>query len=568
MTTESPRASRWPIRFGPLLVALAATGSVLATLDATGEYRGLGEGPGLTVDEMFNIQEGVRLVNSMMLWGAGEFHWKHVFSSNEDELGHQGSRGGFRRRPRGGFHLADHPPLGRFAIGISHELVRRVFPPETKLPSPFVVTAARVAPAVAYGLLIWLVGATVARWDTPMTGLVASVGIALMPRLFAHAHLAALETFVGLAYAAAVLSLASRWTRSETGPTWRDAIVPGLLFGLLLLTKIQAVLLPLPVAAWAMWHWRRRGGLPLATWSAIGLVVFIVGWPWLWHDVTGNLGEYFLGATDRVSLSVWYFGDKLADRDVAWHYPLVMFAISVPVGLHALAIVGLARPRESWRTDRRSQLVLAATLFPLLVFMIPGVAVYDGCRLFLVSFPLWAIAIGRGGVVTWEWLARRVRPRTATVVVASFVLLQGWGLVRMHPCQLSYYNLLVGGTRGAQALGLESSYWGDSVTRGLLEETSRQVPSGETIAVFPNLHAAQWPAVNGQSPLLLRQRIRLEVLGTPPAEGARYLLIFRRKADLPVPPYLHVDPPGSRRLAVIEREGVTLAVLYSVAGSQ
>ena len=38
---------------------------------------------------------------------------------------------------------------------------------------------------------------------------------------------------------------------------------------------------------------------------------------------------------------MWYFGRVVADRDVAWHYPWVMFLATVPVGLHALGVCGL-----------------------------------------------------------------------------------------------------------------------------------------------------------------------------------------------------------------------------------
>ena len=50
-------------------------------------------------------------------------------------------------------------------------------------------------------------------------------------------------------------------------------------------------------------------------------------------------------------------------------------------------------------------------LFPLVLFSLPHISVYDGARLFLVVFPLWAIFIGRGGAIAFEKLREKLSPR-------------------------------------------------------------------------------------------------------------------------------------------------------------
>ena len=101
-----------------------------------------------------------------------------------------------------------------------------------------------------------------------------------------------------------------------------------------------------------------------------------------------------------------YFGQVYADRDVPWHYPWFYFAVTVPVGLHLLGAWGLVR---GWR-DRRADpfpLLLAGSIALFLVVFSTRVPVYDGERLFLVVFPLWAILIGRGFASAWEWARGR-----------------------------------------------------------------------------------------------------------------------------------------------------------------
>ena len=146
--------------------------------------------------------------------------------------------------------------------------------------------------------------------------------------------------------------------------------------------------------------------------------------------------------------------------------------------------------------------------------------------------------------------------------------LESPALFLLNPCYLSYYNVLVGGTWGAERLGFEPTYWRDSFTRDFLEDTVRNVPAGSTVIVLPVLHPAEPTVLWEQSPLLRQHRIRLVQL--PPLEGARipatgpeYICLFRRNADLvELPEPLKKQIAEAELLAEVRREGVQLAALY------
>ena len=463
--------------------------------------------------------------------------------------------------------MADHPPLGRVWLGLSHKLAYAVFPPEEH-SSSLVIAAARSGSAVAFAFLIVLVGYTSGKWYGPFAGMVAATSLVMMPRLFGHAHLAALETVMSLVYAAVVFSVAGNWSK-QSQPIWKTALFTGLVLGLALLTKIQAILLPFPIAAWALFHWRHRAILPLVIWGVSGLVLFFLLWPWLWLNPLEYFPDYFHRTTERVTINVWYFGSKLADKNVPWHYPAVMFLTTVPMGLHLLGFVGLFPGtssdsenalRPSLRQDPQLQLVLSCLLFPLIVFSLPGVVVYDGVRLFLVVFPLWAVFIGRGSSTVMSWLSQRWSRKVSVSAFAVFFMLQSYGIVSFAPCHLSYYNLSVGGLRGAERLGLETTYWGDSITRNFLDEVCRKVPEGSTIDVMPVLQPTHLEMLLDQSPVLRNHKIRLRPYHPEKNGPPHYVMIFRRKADLPFP--LREDPANADVLTQVQFQNVRLAALY------
>lgn len=537
---------------GPLVVAVLATGAILCSLDPAGTDPSLPQGPGLTLDESINTEYGVRLSVAVPELIYGGLTVAEAFGEKEDLPD---------AKPRLPYHLPDYPPLGRLWLGCWHNLALSLAPPTENSPPPIVIARARTASAIAFGLTILLVGWAAARWYGPGAGWWAAISLVLMPRVFGHAHLASVETVMGLTFAAAAIAFAAFWSR-ERPPTWKIAALTGAILGIAFLTKIQAVLLPIPITLWAVVRFRQRAIGPLVVTGLVTAIVFLCGWPWLWLDPIEHTRGYLLGATDRVLLKVFYLGESYADREVPRHYSLVMFLTTVPIGLQLLGACGLCCRRNAATDNRSRDRFLAACIaFPLLLFAMPGVTVYDGARLFLVAFPLWAILIGRGGVVVWERICHRFSAKTAACCCLLFVAIPLTSLLTIRPYYLSYYNGSVGGLWGAEKLGFEPTYWGDSISRDLLRDACEAVPERAKIDVSPVLHPRQLPVIIEQSPILRKRGIELR--GYDPSKNgpAKYLLLFRRRADLSP----EVDPPkNAKLLAEVRRRGVLLAALYEM----
>lgn len=529
----------------PWIAALLATLSVATTLDVADEANWSLNGPGLTFDECFNIEVGVYLVDAFLNAELAALHpatLQEIYSHEQ--------------------YNPDHPPLGRIALGVTRKIAIN-FSSED-LADQYFVSGARLASAAEYGLLILLLGIFSRRWFGAQVSCLTTLSVIFMPRLFGHAHLASLETCTCLTYSMLVLFLADQWS-SKSQPSVRKAFFPGVLLGLVLLTKIHGVLLFPVLIVWGLWNWKLKSILPMITTFVVAFAVFFVGWPWLWIDPFEHLREYFGSATQRASLNCFYLGQKYADKEVPWHYPFVMFVVTMPLGfmLSGLwALINRTDDENSKQTvfDQRTQLVFGAFLIPIVTFAIPGVTIYDGVRLFLMSFPLFAIFAGLGMKRIFESLQRRNGNKIATVFLITCFAGPAYNMVNLHPCHLSYYSETVGGLWKAEELGFETSYWGDSVTPALLEESLKEIPDGSKIEVAPVLHPLQTQFMEKASWFKNRPDIVLSPYDDARRDLSRYVLVIRRRAD----PWNSLSPPprGTQTFGKVSQQGVTLSEFY------
>ena len=149
------------------------------------------------------------------------------------------------------------------------------------------------------------------------------------------------------------------------------------------------------------------------------------------------------------------------------------------------------------------------------------------------------------------------------------------------PYCLSYYNAAVGGTFGAERLGFEVSYWGDSFSRRFMTKLVDAVPDGAIVQVAPVLHQFQLAEIERQVPVLAKgqsptgRRVWLVAAEQPLAAcrdrplravagnsstSAEYLAVFHRRADVPSPVLL--EKAGWKMVSSESCQGVVVASLW------
>lgn len=541
----------------PLLLGFLAFLCVAVRLDSSREVSWTADGPGLTFDENLNTISGVYVTESIITAGLAALDPRTI-----NEIFNAPS-----------YH-PDYPPLGRVPLSLTNALCARFGGLGDH--QFYMITYARLGSAICYGLTIWLIAGFTARHAGTAAGAIAGISLLLTPRVFGHAHLACVETPMNLAYAGCVCG----WIQllgKDSPPAARPAILSGILLGLALLTKIQAIFLPPVVTLWLLWNWRRQGIVPLLIIAVTSGLVFLIGWPWLWNDPVGRFFKYFSQSVDRPTLYCYYLGERFADQSVPWHYPFVQFLMTTPLPWLVLGGWGMwsTLRRSAGNSDskvtasattslspggltfRQNQLLLGAFFLPLIAFALPRTPVYDGERLFLVVWPIFAVWTGIGGARLWTWLELRTALPVRGVLACLVLLGPLVNLYSMSPVWLSAYGLQSGGLWGANQVGMERNYWGDAASSEFLKEACQEIPEGSVVGIAPVVHPAFPQFLKSDSWLVHRPDIVLVPFDERQPDAPRYVIHIKREAD--TWKSLESPPEGTRTLAQMVRQGVVLA---------
>jgi len=370
-----------------------------------------------------------------------------------------------------------HPPLSRELSGISWFFLRDLTDP---------LTAYRGAVMLTFAALTASVGVYTAwRTRSLAAGLAAGLAVPAFPVLFAHGHLAHTDLFLAAFWFWSVASLDYAVRVGGTG--W--FLSSGFFLGAAAATKFSGLLL-LPVLA--IWLVANRSGVAaFLVLCLTGALVFVAVNPVMWVDPVQGVADYLHAGLDRAAaddtrIATEYLGEIFLFRP-RWHYPYVWTVIVFPLSLLVAALAGLFAPRSG--PLRGLALLNMAVLYGALA--LPSAPMHDGVRLFLPLFPFYCALAGSGSVAIGEWVARGLQirfppiaERRDLIVALSIVAVIAPAALRtaqVHPHQLSYFNGLIGGVRGAERRGLEVTNLKEVLNREVLDDLAQVLPEGALV---------------------------------------------------------------------------------------
>lgn len=442
------------------------------------------------------------------------------------------------------FHVP-HPPFSRLVSGIFKALF---FPVIDKF------TAYRIGPALFFSVLVTVMYVWMAALFDRLTGLFSALALVLTPNLFGFAHLAVTDMPLTAMW---FVTLYCFWRGLGD---WRWSVILGVVWGLALCTKFPALLIPLPLILWAHLCHRKSYQNNIFSMVFLSPPVMIASQPYLWHHPTVRILEFLFEGLTRgyrfnTNYLIFFFGEYYASREVPWYYAAFMTAVTVPETLLLFSMLGLMA--IFWFKPLCKVMFLFGfnILFILGLGLFPGAVLHDVNRLMLPVLPYLA-ALSGFGFYFFRGMVRKSASGLARQAPAVFfalaLVLPAIDLIAYHPYELSYYNRLIGGLRGAYRRGMEITYFMDAMNPQFLSYLNDKLPPHAVINAYFSNTMLEFYQREGR----LRQDLRV----TNGAEFEYY--IFLNRQSIPAAD----DPSFAKTLPVLEDafrvNGVPLILIY------
>ncbi len=304
----------------------------------------------------------------------------------------------------------------------------------------------------------------------------------------------------------------------------------GILLGLVISIRVIGPLAGVLVLLYFLFKPGRHSLAGMVVYASAALVALYGSWPYLWANPVSRFIEVLQHMSHNPKvLPVLFNGSIYPSDKLPLTYLPVMLAITLtwPVWLlFASGLVVLWGRLKSKATDWRSFTPILLWFFvPFVYALIVRPPIYDGYRHFLFLLPPAFILAGLSIQAVWERLRRGWGFSLVLLVLVAPGLV---GLVKLHPYEYTYYNLLVGGTGGAYR-HYETDFW-LTCYKELMAGADEQLPAGSTLFVHRQPSIAQAYA----SPELTILRYDPDDDQTFP--GSYLLLTTRSNVDLSLHP--------------------------------
>jgi len=236
----------------------------------------------------------------------------------------------------------------------------------------------------------------------------------------------------------------------------------------------------------------KKNSIPtLIAYFTIGAIILYITWPGLWNDPIQNYltslqtasdfpwdgkvlfeGQYYLpGSTPRIYLPILI---------------LIQFTLTgiltIFIGT-CLSFIKLAERKPEWK---KLAIIYLWFLVPLIAVISLQPDIYDNFRHFLFIIPPLFILASIGIQMTFDLIKR---PAIHVILLSLLIMPNFYPLIQLHPYQYVYYNLFVGGLKGAFR-EFEMDYWGTSY-REATEYLNLIAPINSTIIVYGAPHLVE-----------------------------------------------------------------------------
>lgn len=313
--------------------------------------------------------------------------------------------------------------------------------------------------AALVGLVFWWTS----RVYDNFAGLIAAVSLALYPLFWSEAHFNIEKDIPESVFWSFFLFSLNRGIVKKN---WKWILVSGVFFGLGLGTKFNILFSIFVILPWLIISVKKalfkNSKIILAAFAAaaLGILIFIGTWPYLWPDPIETIGRV-IGFYKEIGLTSDFDARFLGPFGINT-YPLQWIIYTTPIVTLILAILGILATTLRFKCEKHkvSFLFLLWLVVPIIRVTWPGTTIYGGTRQIMEYVPAMAILAGLGAKFLLDFAKSQIlRVLVAGVIILSFLFF-AFGLSKIHPNENVYFNQLIGGLAGAREVNLPA--WGNS----------------------------------------------------------------------------------------------------------
>ena len=305
----------------------------------------------------------------------------------------------------------------------------------------------------------------------------SGVVLLLLPRFYGHAFINTKDIPFACLFSWTMFLLLKLVTADSLQMSWRrffllavaigltTSIRPGgwLLLGLIVPTYLLALWWTVPNWAGNL-NRKHLLGKVLCTFF-LAWTMMVIPWPWAHESpILNPLLAIKTASAFHFEFPVLFEGRIVMSGEMPAIYLGKMLMITTPIPVVIFAGLGIfdtlrkISQRESTDQSAAAWIMLLWVIVPVLIWSLMRPNIYDGIRHFLFVLPALAL-LATAGIHFLRNLYRASRfVMAGDVVLLLLVLSPIWSIVELHPYQMTYYNGIVGGLRGAEG-NYETDYW-------------------------------------------------------------------------------------------------------------
>ena len=364
----------------------------------------------------------------------------------------------------------------------------------------------------------------------------------LHPRLFSHGFFNLKDS---IAMSLVALFLLPTLFMHNSGK-YKHCLFAGIISGLAITARIPLVFLPLLVVSLMLFASFQQNSSIVIKRTLFNSFIFIslviistyAFWPIIWESPLDSLKNIFFNMKNhKWDGNNFFFGAYIKPTNLPWYYLPTWIAITTPISYLILFLIGVfynVKNTFSKLNGKKifEQFMLTGFFAPLIIIIVSNATLYDGWRHTFFVYPFMCFIMTQGFIYFSKILyPRRKNHKYLFEAIILLTILLGpiYQIVKLHPNQQVYFNLLVGSD---PMQNFEGDYWGLSNKQGLEWIVDNDKRDIITIVTLNSV-----PSSKNRHILKTEDRIRLRFIkrdvGTPFSEinGDYYMTNFRGDFD-------------------------------------